>query len=132
TSSPTSSTATVTLSATIKDITAVDPTQSPPNPDNYPGDIRNAKVTFINRDTNTAIASNIPVGLVSSSDTKVGTATYNWNVNIGSGDSAQYTIGVIVEGTTSYYAQNSSDAATVVTVSNPITSSIKRCGYRDM
>src|SRR5205814_1308892 len=61
----TSHNAIVTLSATIKDITSVTPLS-----DTYPGDIRNARVTFINRDNNTIIASNIPVGLVSLADTK--------------------------------------------------------------
>jgi MBG domain (YGX type) len=122
-SSPTSSTATVTLSATIKDITAV---PSDPAYDTYLGDIRNAKVTFINRDTNAVIALNVPVGLVTSADTKTGTATYNWNVNIGTGDSAQYTIGIIVNG---YYTRNASDEDTIVTVSKPIPGSINGGGY---
>src|SRR5206468_9525566 len=57
TSSISTTTATVTLSATVKDITAVtgDPAYDP-----YAGDIRNAKVTFINRDSatpDTAIGS---------------------------------------------------------------------------
>jgi hypothetical protein len=80
TSSSTSNSATATLSATIQDATAL-PT-SDPRYDQYPGDIGNAKVTFINRDTNAGIASNLPVGLVNSSDPKTGTATYNWNVTI--------------------------------------------------
>src|SRR5439155_18353520 len=70
TSGPNSYTATVTLSATIKDITAV---TGDPAYDAYLGDNRNAKVTFINRDTNTVIASNVPVGLVNSNDTTIGT-----------------------------------------------------------
>src|SRR5262249_35034524 len=77
TSGPNSFTATVTLSATIKDITAV---TGDPAYDLYPGDIRNAKVTFINRDTNTIIAANLPVGLVNQNDMTVGTTTYNWTV----------------------------------------------------
>jgi hypothetical protein len=119
--SATSSAATVILSATVKDISAVD------GADASPGDIRNAKVTFINRDTNTVIASNIPVGLVSSGDTKVGTATYNWNTNIGTNDSQSFTIGIIV---TNYYTRNSSDDDTIVTVSKPLaTNFITGGGY---
>jgi hypothetical protein len=121
TSSATSGSATVTLSATVKDISAVDP--GDPNV----GDIRNAKVTFINRDTNIVIASNVPVGLVSSGDTKVGTATYNWNANIGANDSQSFTIGTIV---TNYYTRNSSEDNTVVTVSKPLsTNFITGGGY---
>jgi hypothetical protein len=119
TSGPSSYTATVTLSATIKDITAVDPTQSPPNPDNYPGDIRNAKVTFINRDTNTVIAANVPVGLVNQNDATVGTATYNWTVTIPQNSvppSQTFTIGIIV---TNYYNRNNSDDDAVVIVAVP-------------
>jgi hypothetical protein len=113
TSSASSSSATVTLSTTVKDISAVDAS------DTNAGDIRNARVTFINRDTNTVIASNVPVGLVSAGDNTVGTATYNWNVNIGSADSANYTVGVIV---TNYYTRNSSDDNSIVTVSRPLAS----------
>jgi hypothetical protein len=110
----TCNTATVTLSATIRDITAVagDPAYDP-----YAGDIRNAKVTFINRDNNTVIASNLPVGLVGT-DTQTGTATYNWSVNLGTQNSQSYTVGIIV---TNYYTRNSSADNTVVTVSEPLT-----------
>src|SRR5262249_37858748 len=81
--------------------------------------IRNAKVTFINRDTNAVIASNVPVGLVNPSDPKTGTATYMWNVNIGSANSQDFTIGIIVN---NYYARNSSSEDTVVVVSKAIPS----------
>ena len=113
TSSPTSSTATVTLSATIKDISAA---PGDPNYDTYGGDIRNARVTFINRDNNTIIASNVPVGLVNTADLTIGTAVYNWNVNI-TGDAQQFTIGVIVN---NYYCRNSSDDDAVITVAKPL------------
>jgi len=115
--------ATVTLSATIQDITAV---TGDPAYDLFAGDIRKATVTFINRDNNTAIAT-VPIGLVNAADTKTGTATYNWSVNIGTADSAQYTIGIIV---TSYYTRNNSSDDTVVTVSKPYsTSFITGGGY---
>ena len=127
TSGPTSTMATVTLSATIKDITPVDPSASDPHPDNYQGVITNAKVTFINRDNNTVIASNVPVGLVNAGDSTVGTATYNWTVNISPNVSQQYTIGIIV---TNYYTRNSSFDDDVVTVSvPPAAGSITGGGY---
>lgn len=113
TSSPTSGSAVVTLSATIKDITAV-PGDAAYDP--YLGDIRNATVTFINRDNNSIIASNIPVGLVNNNDPTIGTAVYNWSVNI-SGDAQQFTIGVIVG---NYYCRNSSDDDVVITVAKPL------------
>ena len=124
TSCATCSNGVATLSATIKDITAVG---DDPATDSFEGDIRNARVTFISRDTNTVIASNVPVGLVDPADTKTGTATFNWNVNIGSQDSLDVTVGIIV---TNYYTRNSTSEDTVVTISKPIgTNFITGGGY---
>ncbi|PYM06291.1 MAG: hypothetical protein DMD82_09150 [Candidatus Rokuibacteriota bacterium] len=123
TSSASSGAATVTLSATIQDITAV---TGDPAYDANSGDIRNAKVTFINRDNSSVIASNLPVGLVSASDTKTGTATFNWNVDIGTASSQSYTIGVIVN---NYYTRNVSDEDAVITVSKPLSDFITGGGY---
>ncbi len=122
TGSATSSTATILLAATIRDITAVD--SSDPNA----GDIRNARVTFVNRDTSTPISgcTNLPVGLVNPSDTKVGTVSCNWTANIGSSDSVNYTIGIIVN---HYYTRDSSDDNTVVTVSKSMNNFITGGGY---
>jgi hypothetical protein len=110
----TCSTATVTLAATIKDITAAvgDPAYDPDA-----GDITNATATFINRDTNTPIAT-VPVSLVSPGDATIGIAMFDWNVNIGSADSADLTIGVVVG---NYYVADSSADDVVVTVSKPIS-----------
>src|SRR5207249_10304006 len=80
-------------------------------------DITKATVTFINRDNNTVIAANVPVGLVSTGDSRTGTATYNWSMNIGSVDSLQCTIGIIVN---NYYTRNDSIDDDVVTVSKPL------------
>ena len=123
TSCATCNTAAVTLAATIQDITAADASADP----NF-GDIRNATVTFINRDTNTVInPTPLPVGLVNPSDTKTGTATYTWNASIGSASSQSFTIGVIVNG---WYARNDSSENTVVTVSKPLaTDFITGGGY---
>jgi hypothetical protein len=106
-------TATVTLSATVKDITAV---TVDPAFDSNAGDISKATLTFVNRDTNTDIAT-VPISLVSAADPKVGTAVYNWNVNIGSADSLDYTIGFRVNG---YYTRDASTDDEVVTISKPI------------
>jgi hypothetical protein len=122
TSSVNSTSASVTLSATIRDISAVDPTLSPPNPDNSAGDIRNAKVTFINRDTNTAFAgcSNLSIGLVNPGDATTGTATCNTTLTASSSTGGtQYTVGIMVTG---YYDRFSSDDDTLVTVAQPIPS----------
>ncbi|HEU5343776.1 MAG TPA: MBG domain-containing protein [Ktedonobacterales bacterium] len=122
TSSTTSSTATVTLSATVQDITAV---ASDPAYDAYPGDIRKATVSFVDRDSGATLCNALPVGLVSLSDTTTGTATCNWTANIGSGDGAQYTVGVIVG---SYYTRDASADDALVTVAKPISSNVIRGG----
>jgi len=109
TGSVTSGKANVTLSATIRDITAV-PTimDSAGNPvanpayDQFAGAVSKAKVSFVIRNgaTDTPITgcSNLPVGLVSSADPAVGTAVCTWGADIGQSPSATYTIGVVVNG----------------------------------
>lgn len=114
TASPNSSSATVTLSATIKDITAVTGDLAY---DANNGDIRNATVSFINVDTNAVIAT-VPIGLVNAGDTKVGTATYNWNTTI-SADAQQFLIGIRVN---NYYCRYSSEDDAIITVAKPLGS----------
>jgi PKD domain len=125
TSSTTSSTATVALSATIKDITAL---TGDPAYDASAGEIPFAKVTFVDGGGKAlAGCSNLPVGLVSLADPKVGTATCNWSANIGTQDSVQYTVGIKVEGR---YIRYEATDDTVVTVSKPIgTNFITGGGY---
>jgi hypothetical protein len=119
TASTTSSSATVTLSATIQDITAADPTSSPPSPsDDYSGDIRNASVTFVDRDAGNAVLCTASVGLVNLADKKTGTATCNWSASIGSSDSSTFTVGIVIN---NYYTRNSSYDDAVITVSKPLT-----------
>src|SRR3989449_948458 len=114
TASATSSTATVMLSATIQDITAV------PGDFAYDadaGDIRKATLTFVNRAAGGTVLCTAPIGLVNLADRKTGTATCDWMVDIGSLESAQYTIGVIVGG---YYLRDASVDDTAVIVSKPL------------
>jgi hypothetical protein len=127
TASTTATNATVLLSATVKDIN-----------DGRPGDIRNARVRFVNRDlaatalTSTTSATGyyisdwIKPGLVNATDSTVGLVTANWNVNI-NGDAQQYTLGVIVD--YGYYSRNASDDDAVVTVSKPLTDFVTGGGY---
>jgi hypothetical protein len=128
TSCATCATGNVTLAATVKDITAADP----PDPaiDPYEGDIRNARVTFVNRDAgNAPIAGcvNLPVGLVGVADTKIGTANCNWSVNLGTQDSLDFRVGIVVS---HYYSRNAPIEDTVITVSKPIgTNFITGGGY---
>ena len=121
----TSSSAIVTLAATIKDISAV---LGDPAYDAYPGDIRNATISFINRDNNTIIAANVPLGLVDPNDPKVAVAAFNWNVTI-SGNSQSFTIGIIIGG---YYIRNSGYDNTIVTVSKPLSDFITGGGYLEL
>ena len=127
TSSATSSTGKVSLAATVRDITAV---TGDPAYDSDEGDIRNAKVTFVNADNGAALSTgctNLPVGLVSSSDTKTGTSTCDWTADIGTADSKQFTIGIKVTGPR--YDRYSSTDHAVVTVSKPINSMITGGGF---
>jgi hypothetical protein len=100
-------------------------------PDNYPGDVRNALVDFVNLNTYpaTTIVSGLKPGLVSSTDTTTGTVTYNWNITINCNSapcSQQYTIGIMVHG---YYTRNSSADDTVVTVAQPGLDFVTGGGY---
>ncbi|MDQ3049530.1 MAG: M12 family metallo-peptidase [Bacteroidota bacterium] len=114
--------AVVTLSATIKDITAV---AGDPDYDIYAGDIRNATVTFINRETNAVIAANVPMGLVDPNDATIAVATFNWNVCI-TGNAQTFEVGIIVGG---YYSRNSSEDNVLVNVSKPLSNFVTGGGY---
>jgi PKD repeat protein len=122
TSSVNSGIATVTLSATIQDITAVtrDIAHDP-----YTGDIRNAEVKFIDRETNSVLCI-APVGLVTLSDNKTGTATCDWVVDIGQADSQDFTIGIVVN---DYYIRDASADNSIVTISKPLDDFITGGGY---
>src|ERR1041384_8315556 len=121
TGSATSSTATVTLAATIQDITALNPETDPDA-----GDIRKATVKFVNRDAGDAVLCTATVGLVSLSDTKTGTATCNWTASPGAALAVWPRVGIIVDG---YYTRNSSDDDQIVTVSVATTGFITGGGY---
>jgi len=123
TSSVSSSTATVNLVATIQDITAV---TGDPAYDAYPGDIRNATVKFVDRDTNATLCTASVINLIDPSDSKVGTAGCQWTANIGSSDAETYTIGIVVGG---YYTRNASADDSLVTVSKLIPGSIGGGGF---
>jgi hypothetical protein len=114
TSSPTSSTGTLTLSATVQDISATADAAG----DVDAGDVRNATVKFFDRDSGITLCT-ANVGLVNASDTSVGTATCNYGFNLGSADAAIYTIGMVVDG---YYTRNSTEDDAVVTVAKPVAS----------
>jgi len=115
------STATVPLRVTIQDISAALPGEDPDA-----GDVTHATVTFMNRDTNTIIAEQVPVTWLDPEDPTTGTAGYDWTVDLGNQDAESYTIGVIIDG---FYGRDSALDNTVVTVSKPLQNFITGGGY---
>jgi len=115
------STATVMLRATIQDITAVSPGTDPDA-----GAVTQATVTFVNRDTGTIIAEQVPVAVLDPMNPSTGVAGYDWTVDLGNQDAESYTIGVLVNG---FYRRDSALDNTVVTVSKPLPNFITGGGY---
>ncbi|MGZ3937078.1 MAG: T9SS type A sorting domain-containing protein, partial [Flavisolibacter sp.] len=115
TATATSASAVVTLRANILDMTAVDMSSDP-----NAGDIRNAKVMFVNRDSsNKPISGWIPVNtLVNASDPKVGTVSFDWTVNLGNASDLETNVGIIV-GYDGYYTRNNESDNVIVTVYQP-------------
>lgn len=114
--------ATVLLSATIKDITAVNPPDADWDPN--AGLIANATVTFINRDNGMPInLTPIPVSPI---DATTGTVIYNWPVDIGNADAEEFRIGIQVS---NYYTRNSSEEDDIVTVYKPLNDFATGGGY---
>ena len=113
TPSASSGVATVTLHATVKDITVVDAVTDPNR-----GDIAQATVTFYNRETGVTLGSAVPVTLVSPG---VGEATFSWTTpDIGAAVNAQtFRVGIMVNG---YYTRNAMMEDALVTVAKPIAS----------
>jgi hypothetical protein len=95
----------LTLSATIKDITATPDAAG----DTFKGDIRNATATFVNRG-NGATLCTAPIGLLSSADTTVGTLTCAATVPL-----ANITVGIVVS---NYYVRNAAGDDTVITITS--------------
>jgi hypothetical protein len=121
TPSTSTSTATVTLRATIQDITAALPAT-----DADAGDIRKATVKFVDRDASDAVLCVATLGLVNPADVKTASASCDWSASIGSSDAAHFTVGIIVAG---YYTRNASEDDAVVTVSKPYTGFITGGGF---
>jgi hypothetical protein len=120
TSSASSTSANVTLSAAIRDISAV---TGDPAYDANAGDIRKATVTFVNRDTNAPFSgcTNLPVGLVSAGDSKTGTASCSTTLTASSNTGGtQYTVGIVVSG---FYMRDDAGDNDIITVAQPQTSS---------
>jgi len=115
------STAPVTLSATIQDISAT----AQAGTDTTAGDIRHAMVTFINRETGAAISPALNVTLPNSNDTKNGSVTYTWTVNLGAANAQTIRVGIIVD---NYYTRTNSDEDALLTVARGITTGFSAGG----
>ncbi|HEX7976664.1 MAG TPA: hypothetical protein VF498_19805, partial [Anaerolineales bacterium] len=123
TACPTCSAATLTLAATVQDISVTPDAAG----DVWPGDIRHANVTFVDRDNANAVLCSANVGLVTPGDLQTGAATCNYAVNLGAADSATLRIGIVVN---NWYTRNSTVDDTQVTVSRPLsTNFITGGGY---
>jgi multimeric flavodoxin WrbA len=108
TTGPNSSTGTVTLMATIFD------------PETPEGDVRAATVTFKLNGQPISSAKNLPVNLVDVTDGTVGTASAVVQLNIGSADSQDYEITVVIGG--AYFNDPSDgDSQALLVVAKPIT-----------
>ena len=120
------STATVVLQASVIDIAAA---VGDAAYDAFAGDIRNARVRFINRDNNTYLSGWLTPALVNNADLKVGTVSASYTFNIGTADAAQFTIGIEVGTPDGYYVRKSSDDNTVLTVYKPLGEFVTGGGY---
>jgi hypothetical protein len=139
TASTTSSDAVITLSATLRDITAATDNALT---DANGGDIRNARIRFVRIDngmvtpiTNTSATNGAitdgsgwtTVGLVNAADLKTGTVLVRTAVNIGSADANQYTYRIEVNG---YYQQPQANQENiVVNVYKPLNDFITGGGH---
>jgi len=122
-----SSEAIVVLSANVQDITVTDFANDP-----LEGDIRNAMVKFVNRDSGDAISGWIPaLDLIDPSDPTTATVSYNWLVDIDNSASETITVGILVgsQDGNGYYLRDSSDDNVVVTVYVPVGDFITGGGH---
>ncbi len=124
TSSPSSNKVSVYLAASIQDITDL---PGDPAYDRHGGDIRTATVTFVNRDANNAVLCTAgPIQLHNSRNPRAGAASCTWTADIGSADSVQFTVGIVVGGN---YVRNASEENAIVTVAKPLSGFVVGGGY---
>ncbi|GAB4093552.1 hypothetical protein GCM10028786_24790 [Flaviaesturariibacter terrae] len=116
--------ATVKLRATLYDITAMTADAAY---DTSAGDICKAKVKFVNRDNGADISGWLPVTLVAT-DGKIGTASFDYPVTLGSTETdREITVGIVVDN--GYYIRNSPADNTVITVYKPVGDFITGGGH---
>jgi hypothetical protein len=117
----TSTSAPVTLRATIQDITAANPA----GPDQTAGDIRNAKVDLRINGAAPAGCAGLSPTLIASSDPKTGSVSCTTTLSSGT-SSTEYTVSVVVTG---YYQDTTDGDLGVVEVAQPNGTFITGGGY---
>lgn len=121
------------LRANVRDITTALPGPDAPW-DPYPGDVRNATVTFVDAGKSPGDAGyelcSAPVDAIfivgGQPDTNIGTAECVWHVDIGNADAVPFHIGVVVGGR---YTNDLFPEQTIVTVAKPLDNFITGGGY---
>jgi hypothetical protein len=108
----TCATTTILLSALLKDTTS----GTPPG-DLYPGDIRKARVKFVDLNSLANLSGWLSPGLVNPADTTRGLVTYLWTVTLPTTSYDTYSIGVIIDGDNNGIGNYIGYAQTVINVS---------------
>jgi hypothetical protein len=130
TESALNSTATVELRATIRDITSVpdDPAWDP-----WPGDVRNASLTFEDRDTDQELCGATAVDAVFDpfdvfvAAQSIGVGTCPWTSTLGDNeDAVETTLATIAGG---HYTRDEAEDDAVVTIARPLDDFITGGGY---
>jgi hypothetical protein len=123
TASASATSAVVPFSTTIRDITAVPGDAAH---DTFPGDIRNARVAFVDGDTGELLCTDLVPVLVSAADATVATAGCSVPLGVGGTGARTYTIGTRVTG---WYSRNQSSDNVTVTVAQPVNGMITGGGH---
>jgi hypothetical protein len=108
TASPTSTSASFDLNAVVRDISAV---PGDPATDAFPGDIRTATLTFVDRGNANATLCTATLNLVAAGDQRIAAATCPSTVNLGTQSTRTLSVGIVVGG--NYTRNNSADNVTV-------------------
>lgn len=124
-------TATVELRATIRDVTSTD--DADPQWDPWPGDIRRASMTFVDRGSSDGeLCSPASVDEVFApfdvfdGERSIGVGTCPWTSDLGSKDAEVWSVGTVAGG---YYTRDESADYAVVTIAKPLDDFITGGGY---
>jgi hypothetical protein len=110
---PSGTSVSVLLSATVRDISAV---SGDPATDAYPGDIRTATLTFVDRGHGNAVLCTPSLTLVTAADSKTATASCSTSVSLGTQPSATLQVGLVVGGN---YSRNSAADTVTIAIGRP-------------